>query len=499
MRIGPDHPQYKALLDKRFNKRFIARPDYVRLATSTEEVVSAVQEAVKDRLRLVVTSGGHCLEGFVSDPDVRVIIDVSPIKRIYFDPDRRAIAVEGGATVGETFRALSESWGTVIPLGEYPGVGMGGHVAGGAFGFLCRQLGLAADYLYAVEVVTVDESGRAGRVVATREPSDPNRDLWWAHTGAGGGNLGIVTRYWFRSPDATGSDPATLLPRAPASIATFTTEWPWQGLDRPAFQRLLANHGRWSEQHSGADSPNSSLWTLLIAQRPQVGKVVLRGVSTAGDAAEQQMREYLAFVSDGVQVPPSRPALIRMTWLEFALDPFPDLFGMPPGGVSVKVKDALLRTRLTDDQIGVAYDHLTRADDVMGGMLGLATYGGRVNTVAADATASAHRHAIFDLACSTGWIDPAAEEQNLAWVRAFYRDLFASTGGVPVPGAAYDGALINHPDVDLADSIWNRSGVPWHTIYYGSNYARLQQIKTRWDPLNVFRHALSITGRSRAD
>src|SRR5689334_2716626 len=109
MRIGPDHPQYTAVLDKRFNKRFIARPDYVRLATSTEEVVSAVQEAVNDRLRVVVTSGGHCLEGFVSDPDVRVIIDISPMKRIYFDPDRRAIAVEGGATVGETFRALSES------------------------------------------------------------------------------------------------------------------------------------------------------------------------------------------------------------------------------------------------------------------------------------------------------------------------------------------------------------------------------------------------------
>jgi hypothetical protein len=91
---------------------------------------------------------------------------------------------------------------------------MGGHVVGGAFGFLCRQLGLAADYLYAVEVVTVDEAGRASSVIAARETSDPNRELWWAHTGAGGGNFGIVTRYWFRSPDASGDDPARLLPRA---------------------------------------------------------------------------------------------------------------------------------------------------------------------------------------------------------------------------------------------------------------------------------------------
>src|SRR4029450_6269927 len=117
--------------------------------------------------RLVVKSGGHCLEGFVSDPEVRAIVDVSPMKRVYYDPERRAIAVEAGATVGETFRALFETWGVVVPLGEYPEIGMGGHVAGGAFGFLCRQLGLAADYLHGVEVVTVGGDGRARSVVAT--------------------------------------------------------------------------------------------------------------------------------------------------------------------------------------------------------------------------------------------------------------------------------------------------------------------------------------------
>jgi FAD/FMN-containing dehydrogenase len=109
----------------------------------------------------------------------------------------RAVAVEAGATVGETFRVLFEEWGVVVPLGEYPEIGIGGHVAGGAFGFLCPQLGLAADYLHAVEVVTVDAAGRARAVVATREASDPHRELWWAHTGGGGGNFGIVTRYWF--------------------------------------------------------------------------------------------------------------------------------------------------------------------------------------------------------------------------------------------------------------------------------------------------------------
>ena len=141
----------------------------------------------------------------------------------------------------------------------------------------------------------------------------------------------------------------------------------------------------------------------------------------------------------------------------------------------------------------MAYDHLTSTEhDVPGGMLGLASYGGRVNTVARDATASAQRSSIFDAACSSGWLDPRDAEKNLAWVRAFYRDLFAETGGVPAPGDAYDGALINHPDTDLADPAWNTSGVSWSTLYYQDNYPQLQRIKSQWDPRNVFRHSMSI-------
>ena len=491
-RISPNDPRYRAVVEKRFNKRFRADPDYVRLASSTQQVIAAVQDAVNEGRRLVVTSGGHCLEGFVSDPDVRVIVDVSPMKRIYYDADMRAVVVEAGATVGETFRALYDSWGVVVPLGEYPEIGMGGHVVGGAFGFLCRELGLAADYLHAVEVVTVDQAGRASSVVATRERMDPNKDLWWAHTGGGGGNFGIVTRYWFRSPDAAGDDPAKLLPRAPESITTFQAEWNWNEIDQAAFLQLLRNHGSWCERHRRAGSPFASLFSLLEIHRKQFGRIIVRGLSTAGDGAERQIGEHLAALHDGLSAPQGR-VLERMSWLDFALNPMPELFAMPPGGVSVKVKDALLRRRFTDHQIGVAYDYLTRDDyNVMGGVLGLATYGGRVNSAQRYPSASGQRSAIMDTACNTGWIDPQDAEKNLAWVRAFFRELFAETGGVPVPGDAYEGSLINHPDTDYADASMNDSGVPWYSLYYGRSYPRLQTIKARWDPRDVFRHALSI-------
>ena len=96
------------------------------------------------------------------------------------------------------------------------------------------------------------------------------------------------------------------------------------------------------------------------------------------------------------------------------------------------------------------------------------------------------------MACNAGWLNQSEEAESLRWVRSFYRALFADTGGVPVPSDRYDGTFINHPDVDLIDPTLNTSGVPWYTLYYRENYPRLQRIKERWDPRNVFHHALSV-------
>jgi FAD/FMN-containing dehydrogenase len=481
-KIRPDDPRYADLSRRGFNKRFTGRPAYIRLVGSTEQVVEAVQDAVRDRLRLTVRSGGHCLEGFVADPAVRVLIDTSLMTAVYDDPEMSAVAIEAGATLGEAYRKPFLGWGVTIPAGESPQIGMGGHVVGGAFGFLCRQHGLAADYLYGVEVVVVDDTGTARSVVATREPSDPNRELWWAHTGGGGGNFGVVTRYWFKS-----------VPKAPDEVLTFRATWNWQDFDETRFTQLMRNHGAWCERNSGVASPYARLFSILFLNRRQSGKLELKGLSTAGADAERLCETHLAAINEGVGAPCTRD-VAKSSGLAFALNPFPELFKAPGAeNASFKIKDAFLRKRFTDRQITVAYDYLTRTDhEVPGGMLGLATYGGAINTVPPEGTASAQRDSIFTTSCNVGWMEPRDEARNLAWVRAFYRDLFADTGGVPVPGDVSDGAFINHPDADLADPEWNSSGVPWHTLYYKGNYARLQQVKARWDPRNVFHHALSI-------
>src|SRR5439155_17967378 len=121
----------------------------------------------------------------------------------------------------------------------------GGHVTGGGFGLLSRRHGLTVDHLHAIEVVVVDDGGAARSVIATREPQDPNRDLWWAHTGGGGGNFGVVTRFWFRSPLTADA----LLPRPPSELLVSTVFLPWPELSEQCFARLMRNYGEWYVAH----------------------------------------------------------------------------------------------------------------------------------------------------------------------------------------------------------------------------------------------------------
>jgi len=87
-KVGPEDPRYVHLAHRGFNRRFRGRPEYVRLVGSTADVVEAVQEAVRAKARVAVRSGGHCLEGFVADPAVQVVIDTSLMANVAYALER---------------------------------------------------------------------------------------------------------------------------------------------------------------------------------------------------------------------------------------------------------------------------------------------------------------------------------------------------------------------------------------------------------------------------
>ncbi|WP_086666782.1 FAD-binding oxidoreductase [Lentzea kentuckyensis] len=487
--VTPTDRQYADLVIGS-NARFVATPRQVHVVGSAAQVVRSVQAAVDAGLKVVVRSGGHCSEDFVHAPSSQLIIDLSELNETGFDPARGAFFVEPGAGLGEVYRTLYKKWGVTIPAGLTPTVGAGGHFSGGGYGRLSRLYGSSIDHLYGVEVVVVDAAGKARLVTATNLPSDPNRDLWWAHTGGGGGNFGVVTRYWFRSPAATGNDPAALLPKPPKTVLDSLVRWSWPDMTREAFRRLLRNHGRWHELNSAPGSPYASFYSLFTILRRQSGVLDLNTtVDGTRPDADRLLADYLAALNDGVGVPFTHDVR-RDPWLKSALlSRTPDTFS----GTRAKVKAAYLRKPLPDRELDIAYDRLTGtayANPVAGWLI--TSYGGAVNAVPPTATAQAQRDSINKIVYVTSWTNPAEDAEHLRWVREFYRDMHANTGGVPVPGEQYDGSYINYADVDLADPAWNTSGVPWHTLYYKGNYPRLQQVKAKWDPRDVFNHALSV-------
>ncbi len=482
--LKPGDPLYRDLQLRGYNRRVVGAPDSVFVVDDTDQVVNAVDAVVASGKQLAVRSGGHCTEGLVDDPAVQCVIDLGQMDSVSYDRHRRAFAVEAGATLGRMYQALDMRWGVTLPGGSCTGVGMGGHVAGGGFGPLSRLYGQISDHLYAVEAVVVDENGKAKAVTATREEDDPHRDLWWAHTGGGGGNFGVATRFWFLD-----------LPQRPSGHTMTSVAWRWADLDEETVTTLVDNYLRWCERNSSPGSPAASVSGALVLFRKEFGVVSLSGQV---DPGQPQSREALDtyFAEVTANVPDGKKATQDDAPWQYATlhaPDVPDVLGLPATQLRSKIKGAFLRSALDGSQIRTIVDRLTSDDyEWRGAMAGFVTWGGRINALSPQDTAVAERDSVALFSVGNFWDNPEEDEKHLTWNRTLYRDVFAASGGVPLPNERTGGCFINWPDPDLRDEAWNQSGVPWSELYYGSNYKKLQEAKGRWDPHQVFKHALSV-------
>ncbi|MEU4678367.1 FAD-binding protein [Micromonospora sp. NPDC023737] len=483
------------------NRRWTGSPERIRVVQTTQQVVDAVQDAVRARKRLSVRSGGHCYEDFVYNADVEVVIDLSVMRAVYYDDARRAFVVEAGATLYEVYLELYRSQGVTIPGGSCGSVGAGGHICGGGFGLLSRLHGLTVDHVYGVEVVVVDQRGRARSVVATRDEGDPNRDLWWAHTGGGGGNFGIVTRYFLRTPGTENRPPSEQLPKPPGQVYSHSLSWDWADMTQSRFRTLLKNFGTWHEANSSPGSPYAGLHSSLALNTAASGEISMSTqIEASTPGAAQRLDAFISAVSAGLGAP--RPMRVRAGeqaarpefFVPQAVQWYQSIRSSGGGGSWSRCSDyksTYMLTGFPDDQIATIYRHLTNTENASD-LLQVSSYGCEINAVQPGATAAAHRNSILKLQYQNYWSDPAEEAGKVAWLREFYRDVYRGTGGVPVSNGVTDGCYVNYPDVDLNDPQWNTSGVPWHDLYYKENYPRLQQVKRRWDPTDTFRHTQSV-------
>src|SRR3954469_11581745 len=163
------------------------RPAMIVRCAGVADVMRAVEFACSENLDVAVRGGSHSIPGF-STVDDGVVIDLSGMRSVRVDPERRTAVAEGGATWAD-FDHETQAFGLAVTGGLVSSTGIAGFTLGGGIGWLMRKHGLASDNLIGADVVTAD-----GRLVRASE--DENRELLWGLRG-GGGNFGIVTSFEF--------------------------------------------------------------------------------------------------------------------------------------------------------------------------------------------------------------------------------------------------------------------------------------------------------------
>ncbi len=170
-----------------FNGTINRRPAVVIRPTSTDEVVAAVRYARGQDLPIAVRGGGHNVAGHATADD-SVVIDLRHLRQVTVDPGRRRARVGGGA-IWNDVDAATVPHGLAMTGGTFGDTGVAGLALNGGIGYLMGTNGLTCDHIMGAEVVTAD-----GSVVVAGDGGDP--DLLWALRG-GGGNFGIVTSFEF--------------------------------------------------------------------------------------------------------------------------------------------------------------------------------------------------------------------------------------------------------------------------------------------------------------
>lgn len=405
------------------------RPLAVVRPVDAADVATVVKWAAKERVRIVARSGGHSYGGYSTTAGV--VVDLGVLSHVTVSGGRATVGP--GAHLGIVYSTLG-AHGLAIPAGTCPSVGIGGHTLGGGFGLASRAWGLACDNLMSAQVVLADGS-------TVTADARHHSDLYWACRGGGGGNFGIATRFVFRAHPVT-------------SGSWFVASYDWS-----LVEEAVAGFLSWAPH------------------QPDMLGTVLR-LTAAGSIRVQIFGQYLGPVGQLGALLAGLPAGASVqtgsdTWLGLVARWAGCLGHTLPGcsvgaPVAFAASSSFLGSIPSSSSLPLFRQVLDGRAGRPGALL-IDAYGGAVNRIAPNATAFPHRRALASVQYYANGTTDAR-----AWVTAARAQL------APVmTGEAY----VNYLDPKLPDALH---------AYYGANLPRLEQVKRKYDPHNLFHFPQSV-------
>lgn len=421
------------------------RPAAIVRCLGTADVRTALAFARENGLPVSVRGGGHNIAGLAVN-DGSLLIDLSRMRGVIVDPAARTAYVQAGCLLSDVDRE-TQLHGLAAVLGFVSTTGVAGLTLGGGFGYLTRRFGWTCDNVRSMEVVTAD-----GRVVRASEQE--HGDLFWGLRG-GGGNFGIVTNIAYQlhpvGPQILGGAIAWRGEEAPAVLERYRTllaEAPPETTLVAALRK--APPAPWIDK----DVHGKPIVALFVCHTGRIedGEALVASLrkmgSPVGDVVQRR-----SYVSQQTLLDATQPKGRRYYWKSEYLPAF------DPGMTRPLIEHA---ERMASPHAAILLFPLD----------------GAISRLPGDYSAVGNRDAKLVLNIAAGWDDAAGDAANIAWARTAWEDLRRySTGGT----------YINFQTEDESEERIRAA--------YGANYDRLVEVKTKWDPGNVFRMNKNIPPR----
>jgi len=408
-----------------WNASIDKHPGLIAPCSEAADVVRAVKFSRANNLLVAVKSGGHNVAGRALCDD-GIVIDLSATNRVSVDAELRAVHVQAGALLGDLDRETNPH-GLVVPTGVVSKTGIAGLTLGGGTGWLARKYGLTCDNVVSCEVVTAE-----GDLVTAN--NEINADLFWGLRG-GGGNFGIVTSFLYRAHPVS-----TVL----GGVIAYT---------RDQAAALL----RYYRDFMPAAPDELTAYAGLISMpdgTPAVGVMACYCDDlTEGERVLKPLRAFGSPVFDAIQ-PTS------VTTMQKLVDE------MSPDSTHNYWRSTFIRD-FSDEVIDLIIEHGNRMESRLSRIV-IQFFGGAAGRVAPADTAFAQRQAEYNVGIETQWTDAAESEKHIGWTRTLSDALRPYSS---------NGYLLNFIGDEEPDTI---------RAAFGSNYARLVELKTKYDPTNFF-------------